>query len=135
VGSRSSRIRQSIRSAFSSIKTIIRKAYADNSNDWNVRRHYHAALQYSPDTPDLAARFFGRHQPGLGNRGLVLCPCHAAVEPAVSGSGSSGIRDHQLVFFLRGLFHGSLLSSGRQEIEQSRFVNVDEPFTIHTAAQ
>jgi hypothetical protein len=40
------------------------------------------------------AAFFGRYQSGLGNRRLVLCPRHAAVEPAVCGSGSSGIWNH-----------------------------------------
>jgi hypothetical protein len=97
------------------------------SNHWNAQRYYHAALQYSPDTPNHPAPVLRRYQHGLADRRLELCHRHAAVKLAVSGSSSSGIRDHQLALFLGGLFHGSLLSSGCQKIEQSRFVNVDEP--------
>ncbi len=83
--------------------------------DWNAQRHYHAALQYFPDTANDPAPVFRRYQPGLGDRRLELCHRHAAVKLAVSGSSSSGIRDHQLALFLGGLFHGSLLSSERQK--------------------
>jgi hypothetical protein len=44
---------------------LIRKAYVDSSSHRDVRRHYHAALQYSPDTPDRPAAVFRRYQPGL----------------------------------------------------------------------
>jgi hypothetical protein len=96
------------------------------SNHWNAQRYYHAALQYSPDTPNHPAPVLRRCQYGLADRRLELCHRHAAVKLAVSGSSSSGIRDHQLALFLGGLFHGSLLSSGRQRSNKAG-LNVDEP--------
>jgi hypothetical protein len=57
----------------------------------------------SPDTSNHPAPIVQRYQPDLGDRRLELRHRHAAVKLAVSGSSSSGIRDHQL-----GLFLGSL---------------------------
>jgi hypothetical protein len=106
----------------------ISSQYALNSTDWNAQWHYHADVQHPVDTPNRSASFFGRHQPGLGDRRLELCHSHAAVELAVSGFGLGGIRDRQLALFLRGILHRSLLSSEPQKVDHSRIADGGSSF-------
>ena len=94
----------------------------------DARPHYHAALQYTSDTPDRPAPFFWPYQPGLV---IGVWSCVIAMLPSSLQSPDLvlvvfGIRDHQLALFLGTHFHGSLLSLGRKKIEQNWFVNVDE---------
>jgi hypothetical protein len=106
----------------------ISSQYALNSTAWNAQWHYHADIQHPVDTPNRSASFFGRHQPCLGDRRLELCHSHAAVELAVSGFGVGGIWNRQLVLFLRGILHRSLLSSEPQKVDHSRIADGGSSF-------